>query len=104
MGDSEDVGTSVVLTYESTGVTPSARSVIYRPLVRLACTPLYSAVKQRGRGRDHVELSVNEYQVGDNDEILMVDGVHQKEKERECTTIPHSERGWCIQKYIMKHT
>ena len=48
VGDSQDVsllvGVLIVLTYEFAGARPLATSVIYRLLVRSACTPTYFAV------------------------------------------------------------
>ena len=67
---------SVVLTYQFTGVTPSATSLMYRHSFDLLVHPYTPRFQQRLGHPAHEERSMSEYYVDDSNETLMVDGVH----------------------------
>ena len=78
-GGSEDVTllvrTSVFLTYEFAGATPSATSMISARMFAPIVHPSTLRFQQHGRDLDHVERPINEWQVDDSHEGLMIDGV-----------------------------
>ena len=75
---SEDVSllvrTSVLLTYEFTGATPSATSMISARMFDPLVHPSSLRFQQHGRDPYYIEHPTNEWQVDDCHEVLMIAG------------------------------